>query len=280
LYSLDDTYSLHVVWKDSAARRGIRSADVVGLPDLRHRIDPDLFDAVSAIHRSPSAQGGLGFDPLPLIRAVNALQPLGKEKALKALRAYCTLARKLSYAEVRKYSVDEYRILPIVQILFESPSGHMPEFALGGPDVPSPGKDLWPLFPLAVVQDVPFMVVSGYFLAGRPQDAEDHLRLDLGPLRSSPLSPRATALEAADELTESGAWKALKLQPGEVGRKRWQIRHQALRLMASIFSLLPEESSSDCCVDPTETQWRAAVARARSAGVVWSPELHDFILGR
>ena len=42
----------------------------------------------------------------------------------------------------------------------------------------------------------------------------------------------------------------------------------------------PDETTSDCCVDPTETQWRAALDRAKEAGLVWSPEIQDFILGR
>jgi len=278
LFALDDAYALCVVWKEIG--RSIRATEVVGFPDLRPRIAPELFDAVWAIHRSPSGQGGLGFDPTALIRAVNALHSMGRERALLALREYCILAKRMTYEEARKYSVDEYRILPIVQVLFESPRGWMPPFVLGGPDVDSPGTDLWPLFPLAVVQDVPFMVVSGYFLAGVPQEAEDHLRINLGPLRSAPLSPRLTALEAADELTHSAAWKALKLQPGNVGRKTWQMRTQALSSMESVFALRPDEKSNDCCVDPTETQWRAAVDRAKGAGIVWSPEIQDFILGR
>ena len=87
-------------------------------------------------------------------------------------------------------------------------------------------------------------------------------------------------MEAADELTQSAAWAALKLGPGNEGRKRWQVRRQALAAAASVFALRPEESSNDCCVDPTETQWRAAVERSRSSGIVWNPEVQDFILGR
>ena len=280
LYSLDETFSLYVVWRGEDARRGIRSMEVVGLPDLGRRIDPELVEAVAAIHRSPSAERGLEFGSLRLIRAVNALQLLGKEKALKALWAYDRLAHDLSYEERQKYQVDEYRILPLVRLLFEGPGGRRPPFLLGAGDVADPGDDSWPLFPIVLVQDVPFMMVSGYALAGKAQSASAHLRGELGPMRAAPLAPRATPLDAADELTQSAVWKSLKLGPGNEGRKKWQIRRQALGAVASIFALRPEESSNDCCVDPTETQWRAAVERAASSGLIWSPEIQDFILGR
>lgn len=272
VYTLDESFALYVVWG--------QSAEVVGLSDLRRRIDPELFDAVSAVHRSPTGQGGFNFDPVALIRAVNALQPLGKEKALKALRAYRTLAAGMTPVETKKYAVDETRILPIVQLLFENPGGKMPDFALGIPDVESPGPELWPLYPMALVQDVPFMLVSGYMFFGSPSDVGARLELPLGPLRASPLAPRVTPLEAADELTESGAWKALPLQPGQRGSKRWQVRRQALAAAGTVFAVRPEETTTDCCVDPTEAQWRTTVQRAQSSGILWSPEIQDFILGR
>jgi hypothetical protein len=280
LYSLDGVYDLYLSWNEQEVPKGIRSAEVVSFQDLKKRIDPELWEAVWAIQRSPSAQNGLNFNPVLLLRAVNALHPLGKEQALKALWAYDRLAHDLSSVDRRKYHVDEYRILPIVHLLFESPIGSKPGFVLGAGDVAPPKGEAWPLFPIVLVQDVPFMMVSGYVLSGIPQQAADHLRRDLGPLRSAPLSPKGTALEAADELTESEAWKALRLGPGNEGRKKWQIRRQALGALSAVFTPRPEESSNDCCVDPTEAQWRATVARASSSGLLWSPEVQDFILGR
>jgi hypothetical protein len=276
LYALDETYGLYVVWEDADVRKGIRSTEVVSFRDLRPRIDPELYEAVVAIHRSPSAQRGLDWSPLRLIRAVNALQALGKEKALRALRAYARLARELPREDGFKYQVDECRVHPVARLLFESPA----PFLLGAGDVAPPGGTAWPLFPIVMVQDVPFMLVSGYMLEGRRQSAEEYLRTPLGPLRETPLAPRGTALEAADELTQSEAWKALHLGPGNEGRKRWQIRAQALGASGAVFARRPEEISNDCCVDPTETQWRATVERAKSAGILWSPEIQDFIIGR
>jgi len=269
LYSLDSTWGAYVVWNEIEGAKGIRSAEVVGFPDLRHRIDPDLFDAVSAIHQSPSAQRGLEFSTVSLVRAVNALQPLGREQAVKALWSYYRLARALSAEEARKYSLDEFRLHPILQLLFQGISG----YRLGGGDVDVD-------YPVVVVQDVPFMLVSGYTLMGRPLDAAEYLGQATTHLRASPLLPRTTTLEAADELIRSPLWKGLNLGAGMEGRKRWQIRRQALWASSSVFALRPEESSSDCCVDPTETQWRAAVDRAKAIGIVWSPEIQDFILGR
>jgi hypothetical protein len=276
LYALDETFTLYVVWKDEDVRKGIRSTEVLAFQDLKDRIDPALYDLVLAIHRSPSAQRGLDFDPVRLIRAVNALQPLGKERALKALREYVRLAEGLAFEDCFKYQIDGYRVLPIARLLFENP----PPFVLGAGDVPPPAGREWPLFPMALVQDVPFMLVSGYMLAGKAQSAQEYLRLLQGSIREAPLSPRASALEAADDLTQSDAWKALHLGPGNEGRKRWQVRGQALGALRAIFARRPEEISNDCCVDPTEPQWRSTVDRAKAAGILWSPELQDFIIGR
>ena len=275
-YSLDEDFSLYVVWKEETATQGIRSSELTCFSDLRDQVAPDLFEALRAIHQSPSPHEGLSFGSLRLIRAVNVLQPLGRERALKALWEY----NRLACSDLRKYGMDEYRILPIIQLLFESPGGRMPEFRLGVGDIEFRPDEDWPLFPIALVKDVPFMMMSGYTLAGRPQPASSHLRLKLGPLRAAPLAPPVSPLEAADDLTQSDAWKALRLGPGNEGRKRWQIRRQALGALASVFAPRPEETSNDCCVDPTEAQWRATVERARSAVILWSPELQDFIIGR
>jgi len=275
LYRLDETFTLYVVWNGEDVRQGIRSTEVVSFEDLRPRIDSELYEAVAMIHRSPSAQRGLDFNPVRLIRAVNALQALGREKALKALRAYVRLSDDLPVADGFKYQVDEYRVLPVARVLFDGPP-----FVLGAGDIGPPAGREWPLFPIVLAQDIPFMLVSGYILAGKGQSAGEYLELLKGPLREAPLAPRATALEAADELTESDAWKALRLGPGNEGRKKWQVRGQALGALGAVFIRRPEETSNDCCVDPTEPQWRATVERAKAAGILWSPELQEFIIGR
>jgi len=275
LYRLDETFTLYVVWNGEDVRQGIRSTEVVSFGDLRSRVDPALYEAVAAIHRSPSAQRGLDFNPVSLIRAVNVLQALGKEKVLKALRAYVRLSGELPVTDCFKYQVDEYRVLPVARLLFDGPP-----FVLGAGDVAPPAGRDWPLFPIVLAQDVPFMLVSGYILGGKGQSAGEYLEQLKGPLREDPLAPRVTALEAADALTESEAWKALHLGPGNEGRKKWQVRGQALGALGAVFARRPEETSNDCCVDPTEAQWRATVERAKSAGILWSPQLQEFIIGR
>ncbi len=166
--------------------------------------------------------------------------------------------------------------MPHVRLLLKGPAR---PFVLGEGDSAAAAGDAWPLFPIVLVRGIPFMMISGYSLDGKPQRAAEHLRPDLGPLRP-PLAPAVSTLEAADELTDSPAWKALRLGPGNEGRKRWQVRRQALRAVGAVFAPRPDETTNDCCVDPTEPQWRATVGRAASSGLLWSPELQDFILGR
>ena len=59
-------------------------------------------------------------------------------KASTALRAYYRLSRSLSFEERHKFNMDEFRVLPIAQLLFEG----MPPFELGAGDV-APAGPLW-----------------------------------------------------------------------------------------------------------------------------------------
>lgn len=273
VYALDDDAALRVAWGPS----GLRATDVILFSGLRDRIGSADFDAVAAIHRSPSAQGGLAFDPVPLIRAVNTLHALGRERALSAIRAYAALAASMDAEEIRTYAVDPSRILPILRVLFDPPGGEPADVGLGRPDLAAPGPEHWPHFPLVLVYDVPFMIVSGY---DPVPPASGPLRLPPGPMRETPLAPSATPLEAADALTESEVWRALRLGPGDYGRKRWLVRRQALAAARGAFAPQEEKGGADCCPDLTETQWRAMLARSGEAGLVWSAERQDFIAGR
>ncbi len=273
VYALDDDAALRAAWGPS----GLRSADVVVFSSLRDRTGAADFDAVAAIHRSPSAQGGLAFDPVPLIRAVNTLHALGRERTLSAIRAYAALAASMDAEEIRTYAVDPSRILPLLRLLFEPPGGEPGDVGLGRPDLAAPGSEHWPCFPMILVYDVPFMIVSGY---DPVPPVPGPLRLPAGPMRDAPLAPSATPLEAADALTESEAWRALRLGPGDYGRKRWLVRRQALAAAAGGFTPRADEGGSDCCADLSETQWRAMLARSNEAGLVWSAERQDFIAGR
>ncbi len=109
------------------------------------------------------APSGLdAHNPLCLIQAVNALQPLGKEKALAAIREYMRVKPP--------YTNDEgLQVFFILRLLFEIPPdpGYMPRMAVGGPQPAEPADHkLLPLFPLVLMDDIPLDLVIGYSLGG------------------------------------------------------------------------------------------------------------------
>ena len=283
LYPLDETYDLYVVWNDREPGKGIRLVEVVGFPDLKPKIKPEYFDVLQAVHRSPTAGNSWSFDPVLLIRAVNAVRSLGAE-ASPALKAYADLARQLPFEESRKYSVDEYRLFPIVQLHSRAPV----PFKLGSSLVANPGVETWPLFPLVLEQDIPFSVVPGYDLAGKPEDVVGRLGSAFS-LRSAPLVPAVNPVDAVEALTASPRWAALATAaepwtPEQMlrGMKELKmlVRRQAIEALAPVYRPSEDEGPRNCCGDPSEADWRRVVEEVRALALRWDPARQDFVRSR
>lgn len=158
-------------------------------------MDEDALDAVlRLIDRLPSASQGDVFNPRHVIAAVNALVPLGKERAVQVMREYARLASPWT-------STGREGLFFVVRCLFGVPPGGIqPMPALGLPFPPAPtNRSAFPRFPMALRHDVPFALVSGYMLAGKAERIEDHLdRLErFGAFRTTPLQPKREGLEQA-----------------------------------------------------------------------------------
>jgi len=156
--------------------------------------EEELRRILRIIHQSPRPDGR-EFNPRNLIVAVNALQPLGKEKALAALMEYYRVTDNRDEAQ------SEFIIL---RALFDLPErGFMPPMFIGAPapDEPKDPKKI-PRFPLAIVDDVPFMLVDGYALAGMPQSPLEHLTYfrEHGQLRAKKLFPSTHLLDVYDKV--------------------------------------------------------------------------------
>jgi hypothetical protein len=127
---------------------------------------------LQAINGAPSVDGER-FNPVMLVRAVNRLHALGKEKAIKEMREYLKIAGDWDRAERDPANIDtsDYQCLfLIIRLLFRpaDPTQKRPDMWIGN-FVPSPpiGDLAWPLFPLELQDDVPFLVTSGVNLLGR-----------------------------------------------------------------------------------------------------------------
>jgi hypothetical protein len=162
--------------------------------------DPAHADALAAVHHAPRIDGAT-FDPAALIRAVAALRPLGKDAALDVLRTYDELAR----AHRGRDDLDAQRIFLVVRALCDPPA----PLAIGAPSLTlPPGLTGWPRFPLVERDGVPFLVVTGYTLAGKPESPLVHVDAcrDHGTLR--PATPAGEPAAAAEALIASPEWRA------------------------------------------------------------------------
>ena len=276
LFPLDEVFDLYVVWNAEEPEKGIKSVEVVGFPDLRARINPAIFDALQALNRSPSAFNGASFDPVLLVRAANAVRALGSQ-GLPALKAYYDLATQAPYEVARKHSLDAFRIFPVIQLCGSNPS----PFRLGAGGVRNPGAATWPLFPMILEQDVPFMVVTDYALGGLPEDPLGRL----GPGRSlnpTVLAPVLDPVEAVEALTSSSRWEALaKEQPArEAVELKRRVRRQALEALAPVYRAPDDDARRSCCEDPAEAEWRQVVQEVRALGIRWDPQRQDFVRSR
>lgn len=140
-----------------------------------------------------------GYNPSHTLEAVNYLIPFGKERALGAIDSFLQ----------NHATTDNYGLFWVLRVLFDIPSNHFPPVLIGRP-YPPPPQDAakLPRFPIVLVEDIPFLVVRGYDLAGLPEPLTSHVEYlrKTGVIRSQILVPPATSYGLAQELLQ--LWKA------------------------------------------------------------------------
>ena len=178
--------------------------------------DADLFALLDAVGPIDGDQ----YDPRPVIAAINALQPLGRETGTALLQRYAR-------ARVASLS-DRDGLFAVLRVVYEPPehvfarttdsctpaqqavveSGCLRPPRLGSPS-PAPPADLRSLrYPFFVLGDVPLSLVRGYALAGKAEPFGMHLD-ELAAAATgwlaAPLVPQ-TAGEIRYLFTHYGAW--------------------------------------------------------------------------
>jgi hypothetical protein len=196
--------------------------------------EAQLRDLLRLIDQTPPL-AGYRYDPLRVIRIVNTLQPLGKEKALAAVDEYLRVAS--DRADARE------GLFVVLRLLFDIPKvpGHMPAMHVGAPwpwpGGPEGGKRL-PRFPVLLLDDVPLLLVSGYVGFGDAEPVERHVSYFRkgGTLRSRPLAPADAPLQVYEKFQRSylptyrdqlGSWACAQV--------KLMVINQLLRLVRTVY---------------------------------------------
>jgi hypothetical protein len=147
---------------------------------------------------APEDVAAYHYNPLTIVKIVNRLHPLGKEKALDALSVYLRARPQR----------ERQGLFLVLRTLFDVPlkPSYMPVMMIGAPGPPLP-KDLtkMPRFPLALIEDLPLLFVNGYSLAGVAERVEAHIQYFRahGILRALPLQPTARPLDILPRLKQA-----------------------------------------------------------------------------
>ncbi len=204
------------------------------LPDER-----ELRRLLEILGQVSSYNAGGHYNPRTVIRAVNALLPLGKEKALATIEEFLRVASDW-------HNSGRDGVFLVLHTLFEVPNepGYMPRMFVGAPSPPEPkDRKLLPRFPIAIEGDIPLLIVDGYSLNGYPEPPELHVKYfrEHGTLRAEPLAPAAEPFQALDRLVRSRRWIfRAKDDFNDERRGRHMLGNQLLRLMDTVYRTEPD----------------------------------------
>ncbi len=235
------------------------NADFITIPP-----DPKVDPILSSINQARYSSSH-DYNPAKILIAVNALQPLGKEKALAALQSYLD---SLDPDEPYDHNATNH-IFVILRVLFE-PYEHGKRF-------PPPanfewrvyGEELqqdWPLNPVEIVEGIPFKLFGGGMdYSGVPEHPSSHIEFARKHcvIRDTPLIPRISPIIAAEQLNESQKMGRLP-QRDRVGSIR-SIRKQALLMMPS------EWGEIDKGYEENKAVWDDAKERSFREKIKWMP---------
>jgi hypothetical protein len=232
-----------------------------GMPEAELRRLLELVDAV------PSYNAVL--EPLSLIRAVNALLPLGKTRALEVVDEYLRVSSSLD-------DPGREGVFLLMRVLFDPPV-QVP-MMVGGPTLSPPADPkALPRFPLILVDDVPYKLVNGYMLGGHPQDPESDVAAfrKAGTLRTRPLAPTPKALDALDAYVAGPLAAAIKVDDG----LRVALYDQGLRFFGTVFR--PATHTVDSWFPDTKdlvNRWKQARLDVAKVGAKWDARTSQLVL--
>lgn len=232
-------------------------------------------EVLGALRQAPPLLGWR-FNPAAFVRAVNTLVGLGESKAIEALR--------LSAVELRHDPDAFARLggLVLLARLLWSPGrdGNREMLSFGQPDLDLPPPDaVWPLTPLVLWRDLPFLLVGGYRVGAATAGLEEVLqRLAEAHWNGRRLAPGGNPLDAPAELIASPEFSSRIPTPHQP-RVRAMVTAQALYALAdalpvSAADLRQLESAAPETVGGVAALYRE---RAEACGARWSEKAQRFV---
>jgi hypothetical protein len=229
---------------------GAPGAGIAGIAETDLRKLLELLDAV------PSYNDML--EPLALIQAVNALQPLGKDKALAVIEEYLRVANGLD-------NPGREGVFLVLRTLFTT-TGNAPDMAVGAPSPVAQN-------PIVIINDLPLKIVRGYMLAGHPEQPESDVAAykKVGTLRTKPLAPSVASLDAIDA----------QLVNIKDDSHRAYIYDQALRAFGTVYR--PGNMTVDSWfpeIKDIANRWKVVRGEIAKTGATWNASANRFELAK
>lgn len=239
-----------------------------------------LAPALAAVHRV-SLLDGSAFDPQALLRAVNELQGLGGERAVRVLATYAA-ASEAAPRRVEGVDLDAVRSVLVMRLLFvpRSPGPPLPIPALGKPDVDlTTDPTVCPDHPLVSSCEIPFLPVGSYHIGGAIESAQRLLTTyrRLGKVRDRRLAPSCAPVEAAERLVRSAAWRRL-VPERQAAWARWMLYQQALRAGRPAYPVDDETLTRLAAADPAEQErlWQRIAHDPAARALSWDARAGEF----
>jgi hypothetical protein len=232
--------------------------------------DPKLREAFRLINESIDLYGWDEPNPVALVRVVNYLQRLGKDRVIKTLRAYVRYAPALDPL-VKPHCPDQQRLCWIIPLLFgpEYEDDKLPSL---GRNPKSWSRGSWEELMISVEGELPFHKVALAGRVGLPDPGRGYLVewADLhGLLRDEPIRPTDDPLTAADDLCER-----LRQADKPINeRSREHIRLQARRSLEHLFPAARQKWNDRM----DERDWKLLKEAAGKLKIRWDEKEQKYV---
>ena len=265
LGKIKDSY---LIWnlRDPVLRQSISQLTIDG----QEKLSP----ALKAINSVPSPIGW-EYDPLAMIQAVNYLQPLGKAKAIAAMREFIQKSDPSGpITRIRECidTSDRQNLDLLVPLLSpgDMQGNGLPEWVV------APKGD----YSITVVDGIPFhnrrITGIGKGAGNWKGQVVDWAEKD-GKIRSSPLHPCDNPLEAANKMLGMIAARNQRLgadPPSE--RLKAHIRWQAWRMVRGLIETGMTARRFDDPLFADDEKWESLVGQARKRNLFWDEKAQKY----